>query len=247
MIEDAAQSFSSRLRGKHVGTIGDVGVFSFGMYKNLNTFLGGMLVTSREDLIKDLSDEMFFFPLQDLSLLLKKIGHSLITDVATYPPIFSYIVYQIFRFGFLNDVEFLNKRVRVEDYPRTKDKIPPEYLQRISPMQARIGLQNLSQIEDDNKARMVFAKKYFDGLKDLQQLLIPPWREDGSHIYSYYAIQCRDRHPLVRHMMMKGCDVAIQHIKNCADLECFKKFYRDCPNARATGSETILLPTFITL
>ena len=44
--------------------------------------------------------------------------------------------------------------------------------------------------------------------------------------------------------MNNGCDVGAQHIKNCADLECFKKFFRECPNARAVSNETILLPTY---
>src|SRR5262249_61904620 len=72
----------------------------------------------------------------------------------------------------------------------------------------------------------------------------PPFREDGSHTYTYYPIQFEDRHALVRHLMRRGCDVAPQHLKNCADLSSFKEFARDCPNARATASQTILLPTY---
>ena len=63
-------------------------------------------------------------------------------------------------------------------------------------------------------------------------------------MYSYYPIQYPDRDALLRHLMVEGCDLAAQHLKNCADLPCFEAFARDCPNARATAAETILLPTY---
>jgi len=39
-------------------------------------------------------------------------------------------------------------------------------------------------------------------------------------------------------------DIAAQHLKNCADLPDFSEFYRDCPVARKTANEVILLPTY---
>ena len=50
VIEDAAQSLGS-FRGKyHVGTLGDVGVFSFGAPKIITTGQGGCIVTNSEEL-----------------------------------------------------------------------------------------------------------------------------------------------------------------------------------------------------
>jgi perosamine synthetase len=37
---------------------------------------------------------------------------------------------------------------------------------------------------------------------------------------------------------------AAQHLRNCPDLEQFREFYGDCPNARAAARELILLPTY---
>ena len=45
VIEDAAQAIGTRLNGKHAGTFGDFGIFSFHSHKNLTTLgEGGMLV-----------------------------------------------------------------------------------------------------------------------------------------------------------------------------------------------------------
>ncbi len=50
VIEDAAQAHGSTYKGKKVGGIGDMGIFSFQGSKNLPAGEGGIFVTSREDL-----------------------------------------------------------------------------------------------------------------------------------------------------------------------------------------------------
>ena len=51
VIEDCAQAIGGFYRGKHVGTIGDVGCFSFAQTKHFTTGgEGGMVVTNNEDL-----------------------------------------------------------------------------------------------------------------------------------------------------------------------------------------------------
>lgn len=48
VVEDAAESLGSFLHGRHTGTFGDIGVFSFNGNKVLTTGGGGMLVTHHE-------------------------------------------------------------------------------------------------------------------------------------------------------------------------------------------------------
>lgn len=52
LIEDAAQSLGSRWQGKHLGTFGDIGSFSFSTQKVITTGQGGALVTDNNSLIK---------------------------------------------------------------------------------------------------------------------------------------------------------------------------------------------------
>ena len=144
--------------------------------------------------------------------------------------------FPLFRYGYLNNVEMLNKRVRVEDNPTLRREIPEGYLRRMRGAQARVGLRGEARVEADSRARIALARLYHRGLSDLEELLLPPLREDGSHTYTYYPVQCRDREALVRHLMGEGCDLAVQHLKNCADLPCFAEYRRDCPRARATAA-----------
>jgi perosamine synthetase len=50
VVEDAAQSLGSRHHGKHAGSFGDVGSFSFSMPKIITTGQGGALITDDGDL-----------------------------------------------------------------------------------------------------------------------------------------------------------------------------------------------------
>ena len=52
VIEDAAQSCGSRYQGKAVGTLGDVGCFSFQLEKNITSGEGGVLVTDDDELFR---------------------------------------------------------------------------------------------------------------------------------------------------------------------------------------------------
>lgn len=52
LIEDAAESLGATLNGKHTGTFGDFGIYSFNGNKILTTSGGGMLVSPNEDYIK---------------------------------------------------------------------------------------------------------------------------------------------------------------------------------------------------
>ena len=51
LIEDAAQAFGAIESGRHLGTIGDAGIYSFGFFKNLPTWRGGMVVSNDRGLI----------------------------------------------------------------------------------------------------------------------------------------------------------------------------------------------------
>ena len=52
VIEDAAQACGSFYKGKHVGTIGDVGCFSFQLEKNITSGEGGILVTDDDEIFR---------------------------------------------------------------------------------------------------------------------------------------------------------------------------------------------------
>lgn len=51
VVEDCALALGTRYEGSHAGTMGDIGVFSFYPAKHMTTGEGGMVVSTRQDLI----------------------------------------------------------------------------------------------------------------------------------------------------------------------------------------------------
>ncbi len=56
VIEDTAQAAGGRLHGKHLGTFGACGTFSFDSVKTMTTGEGGMIITDNEELWRSMSE-----------------------------------------------------------------------------------------------------------------------------------------------------------------------------------------------
>jgi dTDP-4-amino-4,6-dideoxygalactose transaminase len=50
LIEDAAQAFGGSYKGKRLGTLGEIGTYSFNIFKTINAGDGGMVVTDDDEL-----------------------------------------------------------------------------------------------------------------------------------------------------------------------------------------------------
>lgn len=244
LIEDAAQSFAARVDGRMVGTIGDAGIYSFGMYKSITGFYGGALVTSRPDVAERARALLANAPYLPAGKLLAKVMKALVTDVVTHPLLFRSLVYWIFRFGHLHDVRAINKHVAVELDTSRKSALPDWYLTRMRPVQAKMVLRQLGSVDADTAVRLRYSRIYYEGLVDLPNLIVPPLREDGSCVYNYFPIQYQDRAALVRWMMEQRRDLAVQHLKNCSALESFAPESSPCPDAELTANQTVLLPNY---
>ncbi|MFC1830186.1 DegT/DnrJ/EryC1/StrS family aminotransferase, partial [Thermodesulfobacteriota bacterium] len=227
-----------------VSSFGDIGIYSFGRYKNLISFYGGMLVTPHEEIQNKVRSELDTFQYMTKVEILKRVAGCLVKDIATSQFIFQHFVYRIFRFSHLNNIEFINQYVAAEPDLNRKYKVPDSYFRRMTPMQARLVSSRIENVENDTAVRMKYASIYHEELADLKELILPPLRTDGSHIYTTFPVQYRKRDSLVRWLTKHRRDIGVQHLKNCAELKAFRDYFRKCPRASAIAEEVILLPTY---
>ena len=245
MIEDAAQSFGVKEQGKPVGTIGDVGVFSFEMHKNVPTWLGGVVVSNRQDLVEKIRTELKDFSHPPLAGITQKVKKGLIHDVASLPVLFQLLTYPILRFSYLNDVEFINSKVRRKpQVSKPAAELPDIYKSPFTALQARLGLSQIKNVDRDINIRIEYARIYYEGLKDIDGLIMPPFRTDGSHTYLWFPVLYAYRDKLIRFMFEQGRDIAAGHFTSTADSPRFEEFYRDCPNAKKVEQDLLYLPTY---
>jgi perosamine synthetase len=59
LIEDTAQAFSSKYKGRYLGTLGDIGCFSLGVTKFITTGQGGFLTTNNSELFGVMKNYLF--------------------------------------------------------------------------------------------------------------------------------------------------------------------------------------------
>lgn len=245
MIEDCAQSFGAYEQGKAVGTIGDIGVFSFEMHKNLTTWLGGAVITNRTDIVEKIRPELEGFTFPPLPGIKRKVKLGLIQDIATFPLIFQLFTYPILRFSYLKNIEAVNEKVRRKPQEsQPAEQLPNIYKSWYTPFQARLGLSQLKHINHDIKARIDNALIYYEGLKDIDELILPPLRTDGSHTYLWFPVQYSRRDELLRFMYSRHRDIAAGHFTTTIDSPQFQEFYRDCPNSKQVEKELFYLPTY---
>jgi perosamine synthetase len=242
LIEDSCQALGTEVEGQQVGTFGDVGIFSFGLAKNVNCLYGGMAVSRDAEVDARMRELNGAFNNPTRPWLVRRALEALATDQTLSPLMWKAFFFWLFRFGYLHDVEALNKRVTVEDDPVLRPELPQAYERQMSPMQARLVLTQLDAVVPDREARRSHARLYRDGLSDVSELTLPP--DDPSHGYLVFPVLADDRHAVARHLMRNRRDCTVQHLKNCADLECFAAWYRDCPVARKTADSNLLLPTY---
>lgn len=244
MIEDTAQAFGASKDGRMLGNIGEAGIFSFGMYKNINCWYGGAVVSRNKELIDKIRVEILQYDCQSAKFIAKRMLKGLLTDILTLPLLFKPLTFWIFRFGYLHDIKIINKYVEIELDLKLKDHLPENYLKRMTPWQARLALPQLDNLEADRQNRLAKAEAYFGGLNDLDRLIIPLEDNKTNNAFMVFPVQCNDSKKLLKWLMSNNRDIAAQHLKNCADLPSFKEYFRDCPVARKTAQEVIILPTY---
>lgn len=244
LVEDAAQAFGARVGGQFLGSFGDASVFSFGRAKNVNAFYGGMVVTRNATLAESIRREVDSLPNESTKKLIKRMANCLLGDILTAPPVYSWLTFKVFRYGAIKGVDAVNKVVQTENNPVRKEKLPATYRRQLTQMQARLIQRQLPKLDRDTQARLQMARIYHEGLSGQEGVILPPWREDGSHIYLQFPIQVEDRWDYVRYMMRHGRDLAIQHMRSAAELDIFQDFFKECPNARSTADRLVLLPTY---
>lgn len=240
LIEDAAQAFGAVESGRHLGTFGDAGVYSFGLFKNLTTLKGGMVVSDDRALIERVRRRIDETSMTTRRELVFRTATAFVLDVATHPTVFRRFAFPVLK----RHGRWIDRQLDTEGRARRHDGLPSSWLRRMRPIQSVMGLHNLDDVDRHNHARIERAGWYRDGLSGVPEILLPGEPVDGNSIYTTFAIQIPDRQAFLDHARARGRDIGPQYLRNCADLTSFREFYRDCPRARGAAATLTLLPTY---
>ena len=244
LIEDCAISFGSFKNGKAVGSFGDSSYFSFGLFKFVSTYFGGAVWfkdTSYQEKVKEELESWDRMGEKDLrSYFLKGIK----LDILTSKSIFNYFTFPLFKLGYLNNITFIKNQAANDPEPHSKNELPEYYKKRPSVFQEDEFQRQFKNIKENKKRRLENAKIYYDILSSNENISISEVNESDSYLTFPIIIKNKNRDEVVCSIMKENCDAAIYFYRNCADLDCFKKYFEKLPNIEKYGEQLITLPLY---
>jgi len=244
LIEDAAISFGGKYNEQLAGTFGDIGVYSFGMLKNVSAILGGSLVLNDDSLAEKINKEIEAYPTLEKKRILSAIAYGLLIKLITHPFIHTIFTFWIFRFAYLNDVNKIIYLLRPDKNMHLLNNIPNSYTRNISKYQCKLILEQFKNVETDNKARIKNAIFYENELKSITGIIIPAREIREGDPYLEFPILAENRDKLFKTLIREGFDCRKFYYRNCANIDIFKEYYKDCPNAQSLEDRIIMLPIY---
>ncbi len=205
VIEDACHGPLSEYKGKKLGTIGDVGCFSFFSNKNISTGEGGMIVTNDEALYEKIK-------------LARSHGMTTMSFERAGGHASSY------------EIASLGFNYRMDD------------------IRASLGCVQLRKLPSDLEKRKKIRERYEEGLRDLQQVIIP-YRGYSGYCSNYiFPIVLKDSDSGMRDMARRMLqEYGIQTSVHYPAVHRFA-LYRDCvadvANTEYITDNEITLPMY---
>ena len=244
LVEDCAQAFGAIANGKRVGTDSDASIFSFSTKKHVNCLYGGVLVLRDATARLAVRRYLATLPKERWYKLGGRALLSLAGDVAASSMLFRNVTFPILKWRADKGGAMVSRAVAYEHNPIRRDRIPNNYLRQMTAQQATTIAKQLPNVDHQIATRIKHARTYDSMLADIDDLRLPPLREDGSHIYLYYPIQVPDARNFQRELMAHGCDVRLQSYTNLASASCFAEYAAPCPNAARVAETTVRLPMY---
>ena len=245
LIEDCAISFGTKLNNKYIGTIGDIGFFSFGIFKFVSSLNGGLIITKDSFIFKKIFNEHKSFLKQDYNMLIKNFLKSTFVSFFTNRYIFKFFSSFIIKFGFLNNIKSINQFSKNDPNPHFLENLPESYKKNISNTQAGLILDQAKMHIIDFKIRIKNAKIYYNNLKDIKDLIIPKFNDNFENGWINFPIQYNKRDKLLKFLFLNNRDLAIYFYRNCNDLDIFNKYNNPkLVNIKNIVKDIIILPTY---
>lgn len=243
VIEDCAHALGATDRGRPVGTIGDAAIFSFQTLKPLNTYGGGMAVTTDAGLADRVRALVNEEPLPTKDGIKKKLFQGRVQRISIRPQVFTWTLFPILWACAMFNT---NPDVYLWETIRSLDPLPPNYRERYSNVQAAIGLEALKLLDEWTAKTRANADRISAALADVPGVQLPLVPAGRTHTFYQYCAYVPDRDAVVHGCLKHGVDLETLHVDVCATLPLFAPFAAEAPGATST-TPAIQIPVYESL
>ena len=178
VIDDAAQAVGAKVNNRYLGTYGDIGILSFGLYKSIISSRGGVLLTHSKKHLKDIENKNTDTTMTGYKRLLKIL-----------------LKYSFRKYTF----KFLHTSKRIKNKKTNDDNINYSDVYPISilPLDAAIAFSQLKKSNQIIKRRIELATYLYDLLKHFSWLTS---LQRAHNIFVKYVVIINNR-KLTRHFI----------------------------------------------
>jgi len=236
VIQDCAHAFGARWQGKLACNEGDVALFGLNISKMITSVFGGMMTTNDTELSQKLRafrDNHFIQP-----GLLKHIRR-LLYLLAVYPA-FNEQIYGLV--NWLQEETPLLNRLTKAYHLDDQIHFPPDYLDQMIELEARVGLAQLRKYPETVRCRQENARYYDQHLRGMPNLELPPLVEGAT--YSHYVVRVSDRQSMLRALQRQDVQLGELIQYSVPHMVPYQPYVDNqlFPNSRLCSQHTINLP-----
>jgi dTDP-4-amino-4,6-dideoxygalactose transaminase len=194
VIQDCAHSFGAQFKGRSVQGAGNAAIYGLNVSKLITSIFGGMVTTDDDALAARLralrKDRL-------APATFAKSVRRLLYLLAVYPA-FSQSLY-----GLVHALERSRMLDRfVKYYDEANIDMPPDYLETMSPIEARVGVAQITKYAPIIARRREVAQYYDEQLRSLSRLRLPPIVDGAT--YSHYVVRVDRRDALLERALQRG-------------------------------------------
>ena len=232
LVDDAAQCLGATKDGRPCGTFGDAGFYSLARGKGITTMGGGILVTHREDLARNIEQEIRKLRRPSIREVSTAVGSSLVYSGMLRPS----------RYWIVDRVPFLGLGL---------SKFEPDFpVAQLSAYQQRVATQLLPFLDSYNQIRREHADQLRDQIEGVEGIEVPRPIDGASPVYLRLPILTRDeqhRSDLLRRFREAGIGASPSYPTSIGDIPGIGHWLTPdqapCPGARSIATRTLTLPT----
>lgn len=246
VIEDFSHDLNAEFRGKKLGTLGDVGIYSASSIKTLDIHGAGLLFTNDEVLAGRLKGFQSQLQNPPRTFLAGKIKTTLIRNLATQRLFFSLVTYAAIR---------LLKKISRNDALKFTggragtpvESIPKDWMYAFDPLQAEFGLRELPRVSVNDQKRIANVRQIKAELKAAgKPLRCPAEREDSKCVFWQFATYQKNAvrvQDLLHQYAVDTATTSLMLVSSLAAYPC----HQPMPAAQQVHDNTLLVPAFSSL
>jgi len=233
LIQDCAHSFFCEWEGRPVHREGLCAFYGLNISKIMTSIFGGMVTTDNGDFanrLRQVRSEML--DNAGLAKSVKRLMYLCAVYVAFTRPVYG-LVNRLERIG------LLDRFVRYYD-PGIID-MPDDYLLQMTPIEARVGVEQCLKYPTIVAHRRKLARIYLNGLAGLQGVQLPCWNRGST--CSHFVLRCEFAQRLKDYFLGKGIQLGSLVDYYIPEMESYRGSGRHgSGSARELPDEVVNLP-----